>query len=99
MKKDVQIVTLTFPKPKKDEDQTLLYREGEIFFTVPTIYEEKQIEVYQHLEFFEWRIIELVDNSLGIDKKIVRFDSFNQHYLSDRIALLNALAFCYSENI
>ncbi|MDO4779344.1 MAG: hypothetical protein Q4A42_07290 [Tissierellia bacterium] len=100
MSKSLLTVTRKMLTPVSDERDPLIYREGEIVHSIPTIYgNDRRIEVYVYKDSFEWRIIEFVKNELGVDKKIVRYDSLEALYGISEVALLDALLFCHLEDL
>ncbi|MFC1118110.1 hypothetical protein ACFGY2_11615 [Pasteurella multocida] len=100
MSKSLLTVTRKILAPVSNERNSLIYREGEVVHSTPTIYgNNKRVEVYAYKDSFEWRIIEFVKNEVGVDKKIVRYDSLEALYGISEVALLDALLFCHLEDL
>ena len=97
MEKTLLTISIKMIAPISDEVDCITLREGEVVYTIPVTMPDspnRKIEVYRYDDRFEWRIIELATNNLGVYKKIVKFDSWESIYNSPSSALRDALLFC-----
>ena len=85
----------------------LSYEKDPVIYTMPTIWAEMTLEVYQTqykqadvgLTGYEWLLIEVEKTPTGTAKKVVKFDSYEGGYSKAAIALRDALLFCSINNL
>lgn len=95
MNRTLLTVTRKILAPTSNETRYLPYQ-GLVVFSMNTIHSHSsKIEVYQILEnAFEWRIVDLETDDLGVERKVVVYDSVEALYSNYEVALLDALLFC-----
>ncbi|MFC1098367.1 hypothetical protein ACFGZK_10935 [Pasteurella multocida] len=92
-------VTRKILAPTSNETRYLPYQ-GQVVFSISTVHGHNKIEVYQPHEnenTFEWRIVDLKTDDLGVERKVVIYDSVEALYNNYKAALLDALLFCQLE--
>ncbi|MGX2957644.1 hypothetical protein ACWIYZ_11290 [Ursidibacter arcticus] len=88
-------VSIDMIAPISNDEYPLLSNKGEVVFSMNTIFSNNSyIEVYEKNEVFEWRIVDIVKNEVGVNKRVVIYDTVQTMYLNYSIALLEALLFC-----
>lgn len=100
MNQTLLTVTRKILAPTSNETRYLPYQ-GLVVFSMNTIHSHNsKIEVYQTLEnAFEWRIVDLKTDDLGVERKVVIYDSVEALYNNYTVALLDALLFCKLESL
>lgn len=100
MSRTLLTVTRKILAPTSNETRYLPYQ-GLVVFSMSTIHSHNsKIEVYQPIKnenFFEWRIVDLKTDDLGVERKVVIYDSVEALYNNYKAALLDALLFCQLE--
>lgn len=107
MSRELLTISMTMLKPRNDIEHSLNYEKKPVIYTMPTIWAEMTLEVYETqykqadvgLTGYEWRLIDVEKTPAGTAKKVVKFDSYEGGYSNAAIALRDALLFCSINNL
>lgn len=106
MNRELLTVSIKMLKPRNDIEHSLSYGKEPVIYTMPTIWTEMTLEVYEAQykqaavgsTAYEWRLIEVEKTPTGAAKNVVKFDSYEGCYSNAAIALRDALLFCSINN-